>query len=81
MGLQEGYAFCFYFKSLKKASFDYKYNSLSSICFCDNATYGRFGAALKCQMNCAGNVNQKCGDTNRNSVYRTSLGIKEKNEF
>ncbi len=47
----------------------------ASQCFCGN-TYGRYGKVAKSQCNydCAGNANEKCGASWRNSVYKIGAG-------
>ena len=49
--------------------FAYAGTQFSTHCFCDNS-YGRYGAASNCNMNCSGNRSEKCGGSWANSVYR-----------
>ena len=46
------------------------WNFQSHQCFCGNS-YGSYGLATNCNMNCAGNTNEICGGYSTNSIYST----------
>ena len=52
------------------------------MCFCgDSLNFGIYGESKACTIPCVGNPSQICGNSLVNSVYETSLGKKNKNEF
>jgi hypothetical protein len=45
------------------------------MCFCCNSTYGKYGEIKNgCTMKCVGNVQQTCGNSLVNSIYKTMIG-------
>ena len=56
------------------SGFAFAGSQFSVQCFCDN-DYGRYGRVdnSECDMPCGGDVNEKCGDVWKNSIYATGV--------
>ena len=65
MTIEKCIQYC-YIKSFRYAGVQFGYQ-----CFCGNREVRKFGIVpeTECNQTCAGNINQICGDADRNSIY------------